>query len=741
MAAPSILGVTRAQPRIDLGVGDSRDAQGLGQWQPDGGNVANTRWQSEAATTGTSTWNGEEPYWVDVTCYGIEIETYTGHDRAADEWDVGTATIVLANDTGWADWPPTVEPNPFDLTVRPGRQVRVSVAVDPNAMTAGTAYVPGYLTPTVGTVSTADAPELTISGNVRITAKVQFGPNVGTYQPVVDKPNSWMIALWDSYVHPTYVPPGGAPTALYTHDNWPALYPIAADTYFGVELRLNYEGALWHRALISDDGETWSIGGPNPGWVGAYAPLTSFADSPSPMTIGTASATFLHPGRIYWVQAEQLDATGTVTGLVWRFDADDYPGTGTSYTDPRGRTWTLTAAAAITPKVTEILPVPVPGSLRVLWRGWVDQANPGFDAEFGDVVTLECIDAKGEIGRVEVATVDPAVGAGETIQARLNRIADAAVWPDYWRNFEGAGITVVATELGQQAIDLLNRAADSGGGALFGDVDGKLRYRNRDWQLWPADEYEDATIGNVDVGHLDELALTHDPADSYLFDPTGITLTEDPAGSDLYDASGSTPPLVASGSGLFVFGVWVPGDYCPSSWEMAFAREDITTMVLIGRSDMEEPITLIDEEGKDRYGIEPLNLTDLETTLDSELTQIGNRLLVTRGHTTMPRIAGVTINAASHPDNVNLLSTADPRIPSRFRCRHVSGGRAVINGRFMFCTAIRHTIGPDMWEARLSLDDAMPWQVPTDVGFWSDTETSTAGHWQETKWGEDITPS
>lgn len=33
--------------------------------------------------------------------------------------------------------------------------------------------------------------------------------------------------------------------------------------------------------------------------------------------------------------------------LLWKFDASEYPGTGTSYTDPRGRAWTLTAANSI----------------------------------------------------------------------------------------------------------------------------------------------------------------------------------------------------------------------------------------------------------------------------------------------------------------------------------------------------------------------------------------------------------
>ena len=513
MAAATILGVDRARPVIQLGVGDARDAQGLGQWQPAVANAANTRWQSSAATTGTSTWNGEEPYWVDVTCYGIEVETYVGRDRATDQWEVGTATVVLDNRTGWADYPPTVDPNPFSLTVRPGRQIRIAVAVD-----------------------------------------------------------------------------DGVPD--------------------------------------------------------------------------------------------------------------------------------------------------------VLWRGWVDQANPTFDAENGDIVTLECVDAKGEVGRVDVAAVDPPVGAGESIKARLQRITTAADWSAYWTNFEDTAVTVVGTELGAQAADLLNKAADSGGGSIFGDVDAKLRYRNRDWQLWPADELEDAVIGNVFPGSFDEVALTEDPVGSGLFhDPTGtVVVTETPPGSGLYEATGDLDRLEdPPGSGLWVFGTEFIADYCPTNWEMTFARVDVTTRVLIGRPDMDTPIVLDDVEGQEIYGVETVDVTDLETEDDIEMTVIGNRLLATRGYSTAPRIAGVTLNAATDPGLVDLLSTADPRTPSRYRCRHVSGGRQVFS-RFMFCTAVRHTIGPDMWESRLSLDDAMPWQVGGDDGFWSTTETALSGHWQTARWGADITP-
>jgi hypothetical protein len=44
--------------------------------------------------------------------------------------------------------------------------------------------------------------------------------------------------------------------------------------------------------------------------------------------------------------------------VVWRFDANEYPGTGTVYTDPRGRTWTLSTAGTITPSVAAVTAVP-----------------------------------------------------------------------------------------------------------------------------------------------------------------------------------------------------------------------------------------------------------------------------------------------------------------------------------------------------------------------------------------------
>ena len=354
----------------------------------------------------------------------------------------------------------------------------------------------------------------------------------------------------------------------------------------------------------------------------------------------------------------------------------------------------------------------------MLWRGWVDEANPGFDAEYGDIVTLECIDAKGEVGRVDIAAVDPPVGAGESIQARLDRIADAAGWADYWRNFEGTGVTVVGTELGGQAADLLNRAADSGGGSLFGDVDGKLRYRNRDWQLWPADEYEDGTIGNVAPGYLDEVVLAEVAG--------RLRSVRSPARSSRRRRPRRLRPVRRLRRRTRRCTATRPAPACTRSapgYRATTARRrgrwrspvsDITTRVLIGRPDMDEPIVLDDDDAQDIYGVETLDLTDLETT--SRRRDDPDRQPAARH----PRPHDDATHRRRHVERGDRPRRRRPaRRPPTRAPRHGSvaatspASRQVFN-RLMFCTAVRHTIGPDMWEARLSLDDAMPWQVGGD---------------------------
>lgn len=686
MALAAIAGC-RAIPVVEIGIGDSRGAGLGGVWGRSTAPVLD-RAHWSGGRDPEDTWNGYQPTWVDVTCETHEVSgLFTGRDRTTDQWEVGTGTVVLDNDTGWATFPPR-DPN-ADVVVRPGRPLRVRVIVD-----------------------------------------------------------------------------------------------------------------------------------------------------------------------------------------------------GVSY---------------------------------VLWRGYVDEANPGFDPELGPTVTLECIDAKGEAGRGEVAEVATATGAGVFIHQRLADILTRQAWPLYWRNIDVSGIKVIATTYGESAVDALNRTADSGGGSIFGGADGKVTFRNRDWQMWETGTPEDGTIGNSQqvvtvaaavpgyarfpgttgnmlstpdtnafdiqnditiIARIDRwgapTALTHqtiaakwngaanqrsygltklNTADKRLrfhwspaldgvtslnhassapvpdtspyvavtFDANngagghstrfwhsvdrlswtqlGTTQTTTTAPSSLFvgtaaltvgDAANAStivpfngdisyvsirngispggfvggtevfrldplnfvdaaaPTLIASsGQVVSVNKVGSPSttitpyisevqeivpDYCPTQWELSFARADFTNRVMVSREDMTAPVVVDDTPNVVEYGVETFNMGDLMTQDNTELNQLAVRMLATRGFGTYdpvnpsarsyaPRIAGVELDASTADNVCELLATANPRTPTRYICRHHEEGRWQFQ-RNMFCTAIEHTITPDGWTARLSLDDATPWLLGADTGRWT-----TTGRW------------
>lgn len=142
------------------------------------------------------------------------------------------------------------------------------------------------------------------------------------------------------------------------------------------------------------------------------------------------------------------------------------------------------------------------------FRGYIDSVTPRYDPENAHVVDITAVCALGEVGRATVPKVAVAVGGGELAHARVARIANAVKWSNGLRDFDLTSVTMLATELGGQAADLLAVAVDSLSGALFGDVEGRLALRNRDWQLYdPDSEPLDGRIGQgttlTTLGHID----------------------------------------------------------------------------------------------------------------------------------------------------------------------------------------------------------------------------------------------
>jgi hypothetical protein len=381
---------------------------------------------------------------------------------------------------------------------------------------------------------------------------------------------------------------------------------------------------------------------------------------------------------------------------------------------------------------------PEPATRTVLlWAGYIDAANPAYDAVEGDRMILECIDAKGDAGRAAIGAVAAPVGAAETVTARINRVLTAAGWPTYRRAVETSGVTLIATELGSQCVDLLNIAADSAAGSIYGDVgannsDPRVAYRNSEFPNYDGDDLLTGTIGDygspgVPASYAYTARMTEGPAGLYVLPDEGIV--EEPAGSGLFyvDDPGVLLHETPTRSGLYLVeggGVIaaIPADTCPSNWELSFARADITTKAFLSRPDDATPrvyptsTQLADlrngfKYGQSMFGIEPFERTDLETLNNTDLDFLGERILTTRSWKHMPRVAAVTVTAkASAPQTIHTLASSSPFDPARFRCQHLIDGRVVFN-RIMFVTGVAHSITPTGWEARISLDDAEPFLV------------------------------
>lgn len=289
-----------------------------------------------------------------------------------------------------------------------------------------------------------------------------------------------------------------------------------------------------------------------------------------------------------------------------------------------------------------------------LWHGWIDRTEPGYDPTLGDVVIVECVDAKGDAGRTEIGSVTTEVGVAEGVTDRLTRIVDLVEWAPHRRQFDTSRTPLIGTRLGGRAVDLFDEAAAGGGGAIFGDEDGFLTFRSSDWLGWPEGQDSDFRIGNT-AGNL----------------------------------------------------------VCPNQWEVSFARADFSTRVLYARPG-ENSRFVEDTTNKARYGIETFRF-EAATLNDNDLIPLAQRTLKARNFSEAPRIAACTLDAAT-PGAIELLVDASPFKPSLYTCTHTDAGRLRFN-RTMYLTGIEHTITPAAWTARLALDDATPYLAGSDARY------------------------
>jgi hypothetical protein len=120
------------------------------------------------------------------------------------------------------------------------------------------------------------------------------------------------------------------------------------------------------------------------------------------------------------------------------------------------------------------------GITHDLWRGFLEGVADDYTPSARPQAVLVCQDAIAQVAHVDLPERTPE-GAGETSDARVNRILDNADWPAAWRTLDAGQVTMQATNLARQLADELGITADSEGGIVYAGTDGNVTFRNRDW--------------------------------------------------------------------------------------------------------------------------------------------------------------------------------------------------------------------------------------------------------------------
>lgn len=135
---------------------------------------------------------------------------------------------------------------------------------------------------------------------------------------------------------------------------------------------------------------------------------------------------------------------------------------------------------------TKIVPK-VPVRVRATWDGttygiffgrvnsWQDD-YPGQGKDC--ITTVTCQDVLADLAAIDVAELLAAVGTGEQAGQRISRILNSAGWA--WDlDIEAGGFsTMQGTVLGANALQLVQLTAESDGGQVFADGDGRLAYQD-----------------------------------------------------------------------------------------------------------------------------------------------------------------------------------------------------------------------------------------------------------------------
>ena len=204
-----------------------------------------------------------------------------------------------------------------------------------------------WLVPQVGNAGTPSSgplpTDLVITARLRKRDLHASGRIIGVFDG-----SDWIFWMSDGRILFSYNIVGGGRGDEYPLENtdfWAAFDDDDEDFYLGLTFSMDDgQGHTRPTVITSNDGVNWTpVPGNPPPWAPPHSAITGIVHSGKPLDIVPL---WDWDGRVYWVEVRSgLDPAGGT--VLWRFDADTYPGSGTSYKDHQGRTWTLTNTTAI----------------------------------------------------------------------------------------------------------------------------------------------------------------------------------------------------------------------------------------------------------------------------------------------------------------------------------------------------------------------------------------------------------
>lgn len=174
-----------------------------------------------------------------------------------------------------------------------------------------------------------------------------------------------------------------------------------------------------------------------------------------------------------WQRSRQLDRqpSASLTVELKNYDGRFTPGHASG-------PYVVAGETQVRPRVPVRVTATWFGTDYPLFYGYVTSWQDEFPAMgLNAITTVTATDELTRLAAIDLATT-AAVGAGETVKQRLERILEAAGWSGP-TEFDDGVATVQATTLGGNALALCQLAAESDGGIFFAKPDGTLTFYDR----------------------------------------------------------------------------------------------------------------------------------------------------------------------------------------------------------------------------------------------------------------------